>query len=280
MSVLDGIIKIPDLIDRVKDLGMESVAITDHGVATSSIQFYKEAKEKGVKPLIGMEAYLSPTEDHTLKEQLPNQPKQQCYHLTLLAKNAAGVSQLYELSSRGFLEGFYYKPRVSLSMVREIGKDLIVMGACAKGPISWNILQDDIDAANVWTKDLKESFGSNFYIELMDHGIEWQGPLNKTLKEISDLYQIPCIASNDAHFLNKEDHYIHSIMMCIQLKQTIDNLKMVYPESCYVKSPEEMKELFGEEPCRKTLEVAEQINIKLNLDEILFPKFNIEDRNK
>jgi DNA polymerase-3 subunit alpha len=273
MSILDGIIKPSKLVNRIKDLGMDSVAITDHGVVSSSIQLYKKAKDCGIKPIIGMEAYLSPTDDHTLKEPLPNHPKQQCYHLTLLAKNVDGVSQLYQLSSKGYLEGFYYKPRVSIPLIKEIGADLIVMGACAKGPISWNFLQGKYKEAVQWLKYLKEMFGNDFYIEVMDHGLEWQPKLNKLLQDAADLYNIIWIPTNDAHFLNKEDHYIHSIMMCIQLKQTLDNLKMVYPEECYVKSAEEMASIFGKESCKRTLEIAEQIDIELSLDKTIFPKF-------
>lgn len=276
MSVLDGIIKPTDLAKRIKELDMRAVGITDHGVASGAIQHYKECKKQEINPIIGIEFYLSPTDNHIFKEALNYCPKQQCYHLTALAKNADGVSQIYELSSRGFLEGFYYKPRVSLPMIEEIGKDLIIMGACAKGPVSWNILEDNMPAAKEWLERLKSAFEGRFYLELMDHGLDWQKSLNTVLEAFSSKYDVPWVPTNDAHFLLKEDHYEHSLMMCLQLKQTLDSLTMRYPEGCYVKTAEEMIELFGKENCKRTLEIAEQINIELNLDQTFFPEYSEE----
>jgi len=281
-SSLDSVIKIPDLVIQVRNLGMNAVAVTDHGVASASIQLYKEARKdknkKGealvpIKPIIGMEAYLSPTDDHTFKEQLVNQPKQQCYHLTLLAKNAEGVKQIYELSSRGYLEGFYYKPRISLPMIEEIGKDLIILGACAKGPISWNLKEGHPEAAIIWLKRLRDMFPNRFYLELMDHGLDWQAKLNIELSNLSEEFDVPWIPTNDAHFLRREDHMIHSLMMCLQLKETLETLSMRYPENCYVRSPEEMISLFGLEACKRTVAIAEQVEIKLDLGKAFFPIF-------
>jgi DNA polymerase-3 subunit alpha len=278
---LDSVIKIPDLISRCRETGMKAVAITDHGVAAASVQLYTEALKKEdkegnpvtpVKPLIGMEAYMSPTDDHTLREKVNNTPY---YHLTLLAKNAAGVSQIYKLSSIGFFEGFYYKPRVSLKLVEEIGKDLIVMGGCVRGPVSWNVHKDNINSARNFLSRLKDSFKDDFYIEVMDHGLDWQEPLNKGLIALCQDYNVQWVPTNDAHFLAREDHYIHSIMMALQLKKTMKELQsssMYYSEECYMKTPEEMWARWGPQ-CNKTMEIAEKVNIQLELNKPQFPEY-------
>lgn len=270
-SALDGIIRIPDLVAYCKANGMKSVAITDHGVVAGAIRLYEECKKAEIKPIIGMESYLSPTDDHTLKEPLEGHPPQQCYHLTLLAKNEAGVKQLYKLSSIGFLEGFYHKPRISLKLIEEIGHDLIIMGACAKGPISWNLLNGNKEAALDWAVRLTNSFRGRFWIEMMDHNLNWQKSLNEALLEISKNLDIPWVPTNDAHFLKKEDHSVHQIMMCIQLGETLDNLSMSYPIECYVKTPEEMISRWGKESCLRTVEISEMIDIHLTLDKPHFP---------
>lgn len=293
---------------RVKELGMEAAAITDHGVVAAAISFYKEAEKVGIKPIIGCEFYCSPTDDYqfkglktstarvkglsakddlteeeevelarlvkTIEEYTPDEyPAQQCYHLTALAMNADGVSQLYQLSSIGFLEGYYYKPRVSVKLIEEIGKDLIILGACAKGPVSWNLRTGRTKTAEEWAGRLKETFPGRFYLELMDHGLDWQESLNTNLESLSRRFKIPWVPTNDAHFLERNDHYSHCLMMCLQLKQTLDNLTMKYPEECYVKSPEEMIRIFGEDSCRRTVEVAEMIDIHLELGKSVFPEY-------
>jgi len=288
-SQLDSIIQIPKLIPLCREQGMRAVAITDHGVVSAAIRLYEEArKEKDkddnpvapIKPIIGCELYLAPTDDHTLREPLEGHPPQQCYHLTALAKNAAGVSQLYQLSSLGYLEGYYYKPRVSIKQIEEIGKDLILLGACAKGPVSWSLRNDNRAQAGEYLARLRDSFKDRFYLELMYHGLRFQEVLNEELLEMSRLYEVPWIPTNDAHFLSREDHYEHSLMMCLQLKKTLpelDEAKMRYPTECYVKSPEEMESYWGEDACRRTLEIAEQVDITLELDKQRFPLYSEPD---
>jgi len=278
MSVLDGIIKIPDLITRTKELGMTASSITDHSVCAGFIQHYKECQKNEIKPILGCELYLSVTDDHTLREVIPDQPKQQCYHLVALAKNAEGVSQLYELSSRGFLEGYYYKPRVSLPMIEDIGKDLIILGACAKGPVSWNIREGNSEAAQNWLKRLREAFEGRFYLECMDHGLDWQKALNVELTRYSEKFEVPWVPTNDAHFPTRDSHEIHSLMMCLQLRETMDTLTMKYPEECYIKSPAEMVDRFGIQACRRTLDISEQINTELNLNQMFFPEYVENDK--
>jgi DNA polymerase-3 subunit alpha len=275
-SILDSIIKIPELVARCKELGMKAVAVTDHGLMASAIRLYEECKKQEIKPLIGCEIYISPTDDHTLKEKIEDVPAQQNYHLVLLAINAEGVKQLYKLSSIGFLEGFYYKPRVSLKLIEEIGKDLIVTSACIKGPVAWNLAEGHREVAEKWLGRLKESFKGRFWLEFMDHGMEVQKRVNVLQEELSKKFDVPWIPTNDAHFLRREDHYIHNIMMALQHGQTLETLSMNYSEETYFKSPEEMASLFGEEACRRTLDVEAMVDIQLELDVPHFPAYSEE----
>lgn len=273
-SALDATTKIPEAVNKAQQSGMRALAITDHGVAAGSYELWKSTRGTKVKPLIGMEGYLSPTDDHTLREKLEEHPNY--YHINLIAKNAQGVKELYQLSSIGFTEGFYYKPRVSLKLIEEIGKNLIVLGACVKGPVNWNLFTENTDRGVYFASRMKESFGRNFYLEVMDHGLEWQPDLNKSILELGQKLDIKVVPTNDAHFLERGDHRIHTLMMCSQLKKSLKELKeadLVYPEECYLKTPEEMKEVFGEELCRKTLEVSEKVDIHLDFSQTLFPNF-------
>lgn len=274
MSQLDSTLQIPDMVKKCQDTGMRAVAITDHGVASGSYELWKATRGTNVSPIIGVELYMSPTDDHTLKEKLEDEPNY--YHINILAKNATGVSEVYELTSRGWLEGFYYKPRASLKMIEDIGKNIIVLGACVKGPVNWNIYKDKPEKAFQFAERMKQSFGDDFYLELMDHGLEWQKPLNAAVSELASKLDIQTVPTNDGHFLDKKDHHIHSMMMCSQLKKNMQQLKeanMMYPVDCYMKTPREMRRLFGEELCKKTLEVAEKVNIELDFSKTLFPKF-------
>ena len=273
-SALDSVLRIPQAIAKAEEYNMPAMAVTDHGVMAGTYELWKLTQKSKVKGLIGIEAYMSPTDDHTVKEKLENEPNY--YHINLLAKNAEGVSELYKLSSLGFLEGFYYKPRVSLKLIEDIGKNIIVLGACVKGPVNWNIYQDKPEKAFQFTERMKMSFNGDFYLEVMDHGLDWQKPLNNSVMELAKKLDIPVVPTNDAHFLNKEDHEIHTLMMCNQLKKNLQQLKeadMMYPVDCYMKTPEEMNKLVGEELCRKTLEVAEKVDIELDYSKTLFPKF-------
>jgi len=255
---------------------MKAVAVTDHGLMAGAIRLYEECKKQEIKPLIGCEVYISPTDDHTLKEKIEDVPAQQNHHLVLLAMNAEGVKQLYKLSSIGFLEGFYYKPRVSLKLIEEIGKDLIVTSACIKGPVAWNLAEGHQEVAERWLGRLKESFKGRFWLEFMDHGMEVQKRVNVLQEELSKKFDVPWIPTNDAHFLRREDHYIHNIMMALQHGQTLETLSMNYSEETYFKSPEEMASLFGEEACRRTLDVEAMVDIQLELDVPHFPAYSEE----
>jgi len=286
VSILDSTITIKKLIERCQEVGMTSVAVTDHGLAGNAIKLYKEAKSVGIKPVIGMEAYLSPTDDHTLREKVEGYPNY--YHLTLLAKNQEGVKQIFQLSTLGFTEGFYHKPRISLLQLEALGRDLIVLGGCVRGPISWHLVVKDPKGedkgasfyneslAYEFAVRLKNSFTGRFFIELMDHGLPWQPPLNEKLLDLSSSLSIPCVPTNDCHFPREEDHAAHSVMTAIQLRKTLPELleaDMVYPKACYIKSEGEMRDIFPQEDLDRTSEVVEMIDISLNLGVSIFPKF-------
>ena len=290
-SLLDGLSKPLDIARKAKELGQKAIAITDHAVMAASIRLWKacqpekikegqpEAWSKQIKPLLGCEVYLSPTDDHTLREPVEGQPNY--YHLTLLAKNVEGVRDLYELSSRAHLEGLYYKPRVSLPMIEEKKKNLIVLGACVRGPVMWSVYKEDPTQARKWMGRLKDSFGEDFYIELMNHLLDWQTSLNKTVWELCKEFGVSWVATNDSHFTNREDHYEHSILMAMQLKKTLKEMKeegkMLYSEECYIKSQEEMEAVLPLEGILRTREVAEKIDIQLVLDVQEFPEFRIKE---
>jgi len=275
-SALDSILRIPDLVKQAKSFGMPAVAVTDHGVVSGAVQLIKQCKEHGIKPLVGSELYLSPTDDHTLREKIEGLPP--FYHITCLAINSAGIKQLYKLSSIGFLEGFYHKPRVSIKLIEEIGKDLIVLGGCIKGPVSWNIKLEKYDLAEKFLVRLKESFKDRFFTEVMDHGDPEQKAVNQKLLEYENRFGVKAVPTNDAHFLTREDHATHCIMMCLQLKKTLEELKnskMMYSAECHLKSSEEMIALFGEDLCKRTFEISERIDIQMDLGKIIFPNFQI-----
>jgi len=273
-SLLDSVLKVPDLVQKVKAYGGTAVAITDHGVMGAAIELYKECKKQDIKPIIGGEFYLSPTDDHTLREKIEGSPDY--YHLVLLAKNAEGVSNLFELSSLGFSEGFYRKPRISIPLIEKYSKNLVCLGACIRGPVSFNLDKKNEKLAYNFAGRFKEIFREDFYLELMDHGLDWQKELNTKLVSLGNKIDISCVPTNDAHFLDRENHYIHSLLLCLQLKLKYNELKekdMQYPEECYIKIPDEMEIIFGKDLCSKTLEVAEKIDIRIELGNTLFPDY-------
>lgn len=280
-SLLDGTIKIKDLVARTKELGMTAVAVTDHGTCSQLIQLYKECQKAEIKSILGVEMYLSPTDDHTLREKIEGYPDY--YHLTLLAKNEEGVRDLYELSSRAHDEGQYYKPRISFPMVEKFKQNLVVLGACVRGPVAYHLAKDvwgepsEDDKARVWMERLYNTLGEDFYLEVMDHGLEWQKPLNAKLEALAKEFGVKVVATNDAHFLKREDHYVHSLVMALQMGLTYqayqEQKSMKYPEECFVKSIDDMRAIFPEEYLSRTMEITEKTSVKLHLDVPTFPEY-------
>lgn len=273
-SALDAQSTPAQIAIKIKELGQPAVALTDHGVCWGLVEHYLACKKQEVKPILGMEAYLSPTDDHTIKEKIEGEPNY--YHLILLAKNNIGVKELFKLSSLGFLEGFYYKPRISIPLLEAIGKNLIVMTACLSGPVYKNYIYNRPDYAYKFAERFKSIYKDDFYIEIMDHGIKEEIEINPKLLQLAEDLQIKVVPTNDFHFTNEADHYNHSLMLCIRDNKNFKEMKEAdkfYPSSCYIKSTEEMINLFGIELCNNTIEVSEKCNTELELGKPIFTQY-------
>ncbi len=274
-SLLDGSIRIEDLVKRTKDLGMDSVAITDHGSMFGVIQFYKEAKKQGIKPILGSEVYMA-VNKHTEKEQ---KDKNQ-YHLVLLAENNEGYQNLMKIVSEGYVNGFYYKPRVDKDILRKYSRGIIALSACLGGEIQQYLLDNNYGGAKRTALEYKEIFGKdNFFLELQNHGLNEQIEVNNRLIQISKELGIPLVATNDVHYLTKDDAIVHDILLCIQTGKTVDEEnRMKFPTNqFYLKSPEEMKAIFKEQiqALENTVWIGKRCNVELDFNTLHLPKYDI-----
>ena len=290
-SILDGATKIPNLMEKAKEYGMEAVAITDHGNMFGVKEFFNVTKKAGIKPIIGCEVYVAPR-SRTLREKV--QGEKNNYHLIILAKNKIGYHNLMKLVSYAWIDGFYYKPRIDKQILREYSEGLIVSSACLGGEIPQKILKNDIDAAEKIALEFKEIFGDDFYLELMRHPTgnperdakvyDQQVIVNQKLIEIAKKLNIKYIATNDVHFLNKEDAEAHDILICLNTKKDYNDPKrMRYTGQEYFKSPEEMAELFADLPeaLENTQEIVEKIeDYDINAKEPIMPYFEIPKQFK
>lgn len=273
-SLLDGAIRIKRIAPRLKELGMDSIAITDHGVMYGAVEFYKALKDEGIKPIIGCEVYIA-VRSRFLKE---NKSDQSGAHMVLLAENMEGYRNLIKLVSAGSLEGFYYRPRIDLDILREHASGIIALSACLGGEVQSKILKNDIDGAKEAAVRYKEIFGkNNFYLELQDHGIEGQRLVNDKLFEFSQELDIPLVATNDAHYMNKEDATPHEVLLCMQTGKTmLDEDRMTFgSDQFYLKSGDEMAELFKYAPqaLENTVEIAERCNVDFDFESKHLPEF-------
>ncbi|HQA66223.1 MAG TPA: DNA polymerase III subunit alpha [Bacillota bacterium] len=277
-SLLDGAGRVEKLVARAKELGMESIAVTDHGVMYGVMEFYKQAKKYGIKPLIGCEVYVAA---RTMCDRDPKLDGSQ-YHLVLLAKNEEGYNNLIKLVSLGFTEGFYYKPRVDMEVLRKYSKGLIALSACLAGAIPGHIIDGNYEAAKRAALSYNEIFGQgNFYLELQDHGIKEQSLVNQEVVRMSRETGIPLIATNDVHYVDKEDAAAQDILLCIQTGKTIleeDRLKFQGQEF-YLKSSEEMYELFKYVPdaLENTAKIAEMCSLEFNFGQVHLPAFDVPE---
>ncbi|MBS4534790.1 DNA polymerase III subunit alpha [Clostridium sp. D2Q-14] len=277
-SLLDGASRVDKLMDRVKDKGMDSVAITDHGVMYGVVNFYKSAIKKGIKPIIGCEVYIS-MEEYTRKD--PNKDKKQ-YHLVLLAENNTGYKNLIKIVSEGFVNGFYYKPRVDFSVLEKYKEGIIVLSGCIGGEVQQALLNNDYDKGLNIAKKYKHAFGKkNYFLEIQDHGIKEQKLVNKELIKLSKELDIDLVATNDVHYINKEDAKFHDVLLCIQTGKTInEDNRMQFPSSeFYLKSYEEMAQLFPEQldALENTNKIANRCNVKLDFDTLHLPEFDLPE---
>ncbi|MEK7202785.1 MAG: DNA polymerase III subunit alpha, partial [Patescibacteria group bacterium] len=278
-SLLDGLIKIDDLIKTVKEDGGDSIALTDHGVMYGAIEFYQKCKKAGIKPIIGVEVYL------TLGSRFDKNSKseERNYHLVLLAKNIVGYKNLIKLTTIAHLEGFYYKPRIDWEVLSEHKEGLIALTACLAGEIPRLILSNKLDKCEERLLEYKKLFGlDNFFIEIQHHpNYPEQIKVNQQLIEFSKKLNIPLVATNDIHYLAKDDDEAQDILLCLQTKkkkEDRDRLTMV-GENFSFRSSREMREIFKntEEAIVNTIKIAEQCNLEIKLSEIQLPYFFVPD---
>lgn len=275
-SLLDGAVKIPDLVRQAKEMGMDAIAITDHGVMYGVIEFYKEAKKAGIKPIIGCEVYVAPRSRFDKVAGVDDSP----YHLVLLAENQEGYKNLINIVSKAWVEGFYYKPRVDKSLLEKHAKGLIALSACLAGEIPSLLLKDREEEAFNKALEYKEIFGdNNFYLELQDHGLPEQRRVNTGLLKLAREANIPLIATNDVHYLRRQDASIQDIMLCIQTGKTIhDQDRMKFDtEEFYLKSPDEMRALFGDYPeaLTNTVEIAQRCQVDFSFGKNHLPFYQV-----
>ena len=277
-SILDGACRIKPLIKHVKELGQTAIAITDHGVMHGCIDFYKACKAEGIKPIIGCEVYVAPRTRFDKVHGIDNQR----YHLVLLAKNENGYKNLIKLVSAAWTEGFYTKPRIDHDILEEYHEDLICLSACLAGEIPQALLKNDYEGAKstaLWYKNL---FGEgNYYMEIQDHGIDEQHRTNPDIIRIARELDIPLVATNDAHYVKKEDAEIQKILLCIQTKKTIaeDTGMGFSTDEFYVKSGEEMLALFPEYPdaIANTNKIAEMCNVDFKFGNSILPNYDVPE---
>ena len=278
-SLLDGSNKIKEYVKRVKELGMDSAAITDHGVMYGVIDFYRAAKEAGIKPILGCEVYVAPNSRFD-KELTGGDDRY--YHLVLLAENNTGYASLMKIVSKGFTEGYYYKPRVDMEILNRYHEGIIALSACLAGEVARNIQKGLIDEAKKAALKYQECFGKgNFFLELQDHGIPAQHTVNTALLSISKELDIPLVATNDVHYTYREDEKPHDILLCIQTgKKLADEDRMRYEGGqYYVKSEEEMKGLFpyAWEAVENTQSIADRCNVEIEFGVTKLPHFEVPE---
>ena len=273
-SLLDGACRIGRLMDRVKELGQEAVAVTDHGAMYGVIDFYRAAKAKGLKPLIGCEVYVAPRTRFDKVHGVDNE----MYHLVLLCENMTGYRNLCYMVSRAFLEGYYFKPRIDYELLEQHHEGLIALSACLAGELPRKILADDYEGAKAAALRLSGIFGpEHFYLEMQDHGYENQPAVNRGLRRIARETGLPMVVTNDAHYITREDAKMQDVLMCIQMQKTVDDPdRMKFEtEEFYIKSEEEMEALFPEDRAAldNTAKIAAMCNVEFEFGHYHLPDF-------
>ena len=276
-SLLDGANRIKDLPVRAKELGMDAMAITDHGVMYGAIDFYKACKKEGIKPIIGCEVYVAPRSRFDKEPGVDNKYN----HLILLAKNNQGYKNLSKLVSLGFIDGYYYKPRIDLEILEKYSEGLVCLSACLAGSVNQALLNGQNEKAEEIALWHKRVFGEDYYIELQNNGIKEQVLANQKLVQLARKLDIPLVATNDAHYLKKEDAYNHEVLLCIQTgKRMSDEDRMKFDtEELYVKSPEEMIDYFKAFPdaIENTVKIAEKCNVEFEFGHTILPNYEVPE---
>lgn len=273
-SLLDGANRIKDLPVRAKELGMKAMAITDHGVMYGVIDFYKACKKEGIKPIIGCEVYVASRTRFDKEAQ-----DKKYYHLILLAKNNKGYQNLSKLVSLGFTEGYYYKPRIDLEILEKYHEGIICLSGCLAGAVSQAILNGNIEEAENVAKWHHNVFGEDYYLEIQNNGVKEQVMVNQKIIQIARRLDIPIVATNDAHYLKRDDAYNHEVLLCIQTgKRMTDEDRMRFEtDELYVKSPEEMSEYFKNFPdaIENTVKIAEKCNVEFEFGHTILPNYDV-----
>lgn len=276
-SLLDGACRIEQLVDKVKQMGENAIAVTDHGYLYSAIKFYKAAKEKGIKPIIGCEVYVAPRSRDDKNDKLDRTP----YHLVLLCENNIGYNNLVKLVSLSSIEGFYSKPRVDIEILEKYHEGLIALSGCIAGEVPRKILDKDFEGAKETIIRYKNIFGeNNYFIELQNHGIQEEKIVLPSLYKFAEEVGVGVVATNDAHYINREDSIVQKVLVAIQTNTKIDeDSGMSLPnDEFYLKSYEEMSELFKYAPSaiENTVKIAERCNVEFEFGKILLPEFKAE----
>ncbi len=276
-SLLDGMSRIKDLPVRAKELGMKAMALTDHGVMYGAVDFYKECKKNDIKPIIGCEVYVATRSRFDKEANIDSGYN----HLILLAKNKTGYQNLTKLVSLSFIDGFYYKPRIDLEILEKYSEGLVCLSACLAGRLSQALIRDDMEKAEeiaLWHKNI---FKDDYYIEIQHNGLREQIRINQKLIALARKLDIPLVATNDAHYLKKEDSYFHEVLLCIQTgKRMSDEDRMRFEtEEFYIKSPEEMSEYFSEFPdaIENTVKIAEKCNYDFEFGVTKLPNYDVPE---
>jgi DNA polymerase-3 subunit alpha len=280
-SLLDGAISVDNLIKKAVDLRMPAVAVTDHGNLFSALDFYQKAMKAGVKPIIGCEIYVAPGSRFD-KTAPHGQNEEASYHLILLARNKQGYKNLFKLVTAGYLEGFYYRPRIDKELLRAHGEGLIGLSACLGGEVPALLLQNRYEDARKTALEYQSILGAeNFYLELQDNGIPEQDTVNRELIKLSKETGIPVVATNDCHYLDRDDHKAHDALLCIQTGKTVKepNRLRFSSETFYMKTPEEMKRAFSHIPeaISNTVKIAERCNLEIELGKYHLPHFPVPE---
>ncbi len=277
-SLLDGACRIENLLDKAKTLGMKSVAITDHGVMWGAVNFYKAAKERGIKPIIGCEVYVAARTRFDRIHALDGTSR----HLVLLCKNETGYKNLIAMVSKSFTEGFYNNPRVDMELLKEHHEGLIALSACLAGEIPRALSANDYETAKAAALRYNDIFGKdNFYLELQDHGLSEQKYINPQLKRLSRETGIPLVLTNDCHYVEREDEMMHKVLLCIQTRRTLEDEDVLDfgSKEFYLKSEEEMRALFPNLPeaADNTVKIAEMCNFDFEFGKTKLPAFTTPD---
>jgi len=278
-SLLDSTLRLSDLFEKAKEYKMPAIAMTDHGNLFGAIEFYQQAQKAGIKPIIGCELYVAPKSRF---DKSPSGIDESSRHLVVLVKNMQGYKNLLKLTTAGYLEGFYYHPRVDQELLHRYSEGLIATSACLHGEVASYLLKGDREAAIKAAREYQDIFGEgNFYLEIMENGLPEQQIANEGILEISRLLSIPVVATNDCHYLQADDAEAHEVLQCIQTGKTLEDKEHLRFETnqSYLRSPEEMKSLFSycPEAISNTVLIADKCNLSRELDGSRPPQFQLKD---